>query len=77
MKRKDMIEKVGHALCKVGAWRKAQPGEFCRGGKSYGIPGSKTSSAAGELVAMKTIVENFTVRESPNAPGEPPARANK
>lgn len=44
MKRKDMVEKAGDALCRVGAWRKARPGEFCRGGKSYGFPGRETPS---------------------------------
>jgi hypothetical protein len=35
MKRKDMVLRAGEALCEIGAWRKAKPGEFCRHGVAY------------------------------------------
>ncbi len=44
MKRKDMIEKAQHALCKIGAWRKVVKGEFAREGKVWKVKGYEDST---------------------------------
>lgn len=41
LKRDDMVKLAWEALCEVGLWRKAMPGEFVRGGVSYGFPGGE------------------------------------
>jgi hypothetical protein len=38
MKRQDMVEKAGEALCRVGAWGKTPPGHFVRHGTAYKLP---------------------------------------
>lgn len=47
MKRKDMIERAGIALCDIGAWRKVLPGEFARGGQIVALTKDKLTDGLG------------------------------
>ena len=45
MKRKEMVQRAGEALCDIGAWRKVSSGEFARHGRVVSL--SKPMSGQG------------------------------